>query len=75
LACLTTFAARKNSRTAGMDRGGWVGLPAVDPGLFLLVTMSSVAVITAPLPPADRLSVTGAGNTVARTVLSPGFDV
>jgi hypothetical protein len=47
-----------------MDRGGWVGLPAVDPGLFLLVTMSSVAVITAPLPPADRLSVTGAGNTV-----------
>jgi hypothetical protein len=42
LACLTTFAARKNSGTAGMDRGGCVGLPAAGPGLFFLVTMSSV---------------------------------
>jgi hypothetical protein len=42
LACLTTFAARKNSWTAGMDCGGWVGLPAAGPGLFFLVTMSSV---------------------------------
>jgi hypothetical protein len=25
-----------------MDRGGWVGLPAAGPGLFFLVTISSV---------------------------------